>query len=102
MKHTSRFIFVAAVLVMAAILVLPVSAARLPSATVFQSPTVAPTVPADVCAVVDLALAFSRDARYPDARTMLGDVRALKAAERPPFVTGDPAVLGRDDPAPTV
>ena len=60
--------------------------------------TVAPAVPADVCAVVDLALAFSRDARYPDARTMLRDVRALKAAERPPYVTCNPAVLGRDEP----
>jgi serine/threonine-protein kinase len=60
--------------------------------------TVAPLVPADVCAVVDLALAFSRDARYPDARTMLRDVQALKAAERPPYVTGNPAVLGRDEP----
>jgi serine/threonine-protein kinase len=60
--------------------------------------TVAPAVPADVCAVVDLALAFSRDARYPDARTMLRDVRALKAAERPPYVTFNPAVVGRDEP----
>jgi len=38
MKHTSRFILVAAVVVMAAIFVLPVSAGRLPSAAVFQSP----------------------------------------------------------------
>jgi serine/threonine-protein kinase len=60
--------------------------------------TVAPAVPADVCAVVDLALAFSRDARYPDARTMLRDVRAIKATERPPYVTGNPTVLGRDEP----
>jgi LysM repeat protein len=44
MKHTSRFIFVVAVLVMAAIFVLPVSAGRLPSAAVFQSPPATPTV----------------------------------------------------------
>jgi serine/threonine protein kinase len=60
--------------------------------------TVAPAIPIDVCAVVDLALAFARDARYPDARTMLGDVRALRAAQRPPYVTRSPAVLGRDEP----
>ena len=45
MKHTSRFIFVAAVLVLAAIFVLPVSAGRLPSSAVFQSPPETPTLP---------------------------------------------------------
>ncbi len=49
--------------------------------------SVAPELPADLCAVVDLALAFSRDARYPDARTMQKDVRALKQGARPPFAT---------------
>jgi serine/threonine protein kinase len=49
--------------------------------------SVAPELPADLCAVVDLALAFSRDARYPDARTMLKDVRALRQGARPPFAT---------------
>jgi LysM repeat protein len=43
MKHTTRCIFVAAVLVLAAIFVLPVSASRLPSAIVFQSPVDTPT-----------------------------------------------------------
>jgi serine/threonine-protein kinase len=42
---------------------------------------------ADVCAVVDLALAFSREARYPDARTMQEDVRAVRRGEPPPFAT---------------
>jgi LysM repeat protein len=47
MKHISRFIFVAAVLALAAMFVLPVSAGRLPSASVFQSPpdTPTPTLP---------------------------------------------------------
>jgi serine/threonine protein kinase len=49
--------------------------------------SIAPELPADLCAVVDLALAFSRDARYPDARTMLKDVRALRQGARPPFAT---------------
>src|SRR5512137_2785371 len=45
MKHTSRFLFVAAVLVLAAMFVLPVSASHLPSAAVFQSPPDTPTLP---------------------------------------------------------
>jgi serine/threonine-protein kinase len=63
----------------------------------------APGTPEGVCAVVDLALAFSRDARYPDARTMLGDVQSLIAGAPPPFATArlssrDEAT--RADPAP--
>ncbi|HEX9621768.1 MAG TPA: protein kinase [Polyangiaceae bacterium] len=46
---------------------------------------VAPGVPVEVRAVVDLALAFSKDARYPDARTMLDDVREARAGRVPPF-----------------
>ena len=45
--------------------------------------SVAPGTPAGVCAVVDLALGFSRDARYPDAKVMLEDVRGL-LDDRPP------------------
>lgn len=48
---------------------------------------VAPAVPAGMRAIVDVALAFSRDARYPDARTMLGDVRAVRAGLAPPFAS---------------
>jgi eukaryotic-like serine/threonine-protein kinase len=47
--------------------------------------SVAEYVPENIAAVIDLALAFSRDARYPDARTMQEDVRALQRAERPLF-----------------
>ncbi len=48
---------------------------------------VAPDVSAAVAAVVDLALAFARDARYPDARTMLADVTALRRGDSPPFAS---------------
>lgn len=49
--------------------------------------SVARDVPQPVAAVVDLALAFSRDARYPDANLMLGDVRALRAGGVAPYAT---------------
>lgn len=42
-------------------------------------------VPEGVCRVVDLALAFSKEARYPDARTMQADVRAVLRGEPPPY-----------------
>jgi serine/threonine-protein kinase len=45
--------------------------------------TVAPQVTADVCSVVDRALAFDRDRRYPDAASMQSDVRAVARAEKP-------------------
>jgi eukaryotic-like serine/threonine-protein kinase len=47
--------------------------------------SVAADVPENVAAIVDLALAFSRDARYPDARTMQEDLRAVQRADSPPF-----------------
>jgi len=50
--------------------------------------SVAPNVPPRVCAIVDRALAFSQDARYPDAATMQTDVRALLAGEVPAFAVG--------------
>jgi serine/threonine protein kinase len=50
---------------------------------------VAPNVPAHVSAVVDIALAFSREARYPDARTMQADVQALLSGHRPPYATAN-------------
>ncbi len=48
---------------------------------------VLPEVPANVAAVVDLALAFSRDARYPDARTMRSDLAAVRQGGAPPYAT---------------
>ncbi|WP_437839516.1 serine/threonine-protein kinase [Sorangium sp. So ce1153] len=47
----------------------------------------APRTPRDVCLVVDRALAFDRDQRYPDARHMLDDVRALLRSEPPPYAS---------------
>jgi eukaryotic-like serine/threonine-protein kinase len=49
---------------------------------------VAPDVPPDVTQIVDLALAFSKTARYPDARTMQADVRAVRAGQRPEYALG--------------
>jgi serine/threonine protein kinase len=47
--------------------------------------SIAPEVSEDLAAVVDVALAFSREARYPDARTMQTDVRALRSGTAPAF-----------------
>ncbi len=42
-------------------------------------------VRADVARIVDRALAFDRDARYPDARAMQADVRAARDAKDAPM-----------------
>ena len=47
--------------------------------------SVAPQAPAAVCAVVDRALAFRASDRYPDARTMQEDVRAVRRGAPPAF-----------------
>src|SRR5580700_5418173 len=47
--------------------------------------SVAPSTPRDVCLVVDRALMFDREQRYPDALTMQGDVRALREGRPPPY-----------------
>ncbi|WP_437732432.1 protein kinase domain-containing protein [Sorangium sp. So ce1335] len=49
--------------------------------------SVAPEAPHGLCVVVDRALAFDRERRYPDARTMQGDIRALLRGEPPPHAT---------------
>ncbi|MCC6903624.1 MAG: protein kinase [Polyangiaceae bacterium] len=46
---------------------------------------VAPGAPPAVCAIVDRALAFSQEARYPDAATMQLDVRAVLSGALPSF-----------------
>jgi len=48
---------------------------------------VAPTVAPHVGFIIDLALSFSKEARYPDARTMQADVRAVSAGGPPPHAT---------------
>ncbi|WP_433929850.1 serine/threonine-protein kinase [Sorangium cellulosum] len=49
--------------------------------------SVAPEAPQGLCALVDRALAFDRERRYPDARTMQADIRALLRGEPPPYAT---------------
>jgi serine/threonine-protein kinase len=58
--------------------------------------SVAPDVPPGVGLVVDRALRFDRDLRYPDALTMQADVRAVRAGLPPPDAT---AQLPRPDAA---
>jgi serine/threonine-protein kinase len=48
---------------------------------------VAPHLPEGLCLVVDRALAFEKARRYPDARTMQADVRAVRAGSPPPYAT---------------
>jgi serine/threonine protein kinase len=47
--------------------------------------SVAVALPAGVCAVVDRALAFAKTERYPNAKVMRGDVRALRQGNSPPY-----------------
>jgi eukaryotic-like serine/threonine-protein kinase len=49
--------------------------------------SVRPDVPRSVCAIIDLSLAFSKQSRYPDARTMQADVRAVMAGQDPPYAS---------------
>jgi serine/threonine-protein kinase len=49
--------------------------------------TVAPHLPHEVCAVVDRAVAFVKEQRYPDATTMRFDVSALRQGRPPRYVT---------------
>ncbi|WP_437607034.1 serine/threonine-protein kinase [Sorangium sp. So ce834] len=53
--------------------------------------TVAPGVDPRVARVVDRALAFQVERRYPNAQTMLADVRAVRRGEEPPFATAGAA-----------
>ena len=47
--------------------------------------SVAPHVPAEICLIVDRSLAFEKARRYPDARTMQADVRAVRNGLPPPY-----------------
>ncbi len=49
--------------------------------------SVAPEISIDVARIVDRALVFDRDRRYPDALTMQRDVAAVLAGSAPPFAT---------------
>jgi serine/threonine-protein kinase len=50
--------------------------------------SVAPQAPASMCAIVDRALVFDRERRYPSAKAMQDDVRAVRKGERPAFALG--------------
>jgi serine/threonine-protein kinase len=56
--------------------------------------SVAPVLSADLCAVIDRALAYQRDKRYPDARSMQADVRALRSGQAPAVAVRLLAELG--------
>ncbi len=58
--------------------------------------SIAPHVSQDVCLVVDRALAFQRDQRYPHARVMQIDVRALLEGKTPSYASK----RAKDDPLP--
>ncbi len=67
--------------------------------------TVAPLLPDDICLVVDRALAFDRDQRYPSARAMLEDLRALITGTTPPHASSRsaaerPQATGPTEPPP--
>lgn len=59
--------------------------------------SVAPGVPPFVGLVIDRALSFDRERRYPDAATMQADVRAVRGGKPPPFASSRPADPGRDE-----
>ena len=49
--------------------------------------SVAPSADPGLCLVVDRALAFAKERRYPDAATMQADVRALRAGGAPRYAS---------------
>ena len=51
-----------------------------------------------LCLVVDRALAFAKERRYPDAATMQADVRALRAGAAPPYASA--RIAAGDEPNP--
>ncbi len=62
---------------------------------------VAPQTPPEVCALVDRAVLFDRERRYPDARSMQADVRAVQRGEAPvqpplPLAASRPEQLPRE------
>ncbi len=66
-----------------------------------------PGLPRGIARIVDRALSLHRDARYPDARTMQRDVRAVLEGNDPPWASAPPtdraAFPGRSSvPSPAV
>jgi serine/threonine protein kinase len=66
--------------------------------------SIEPSVPVNLAAVIDRALGFDRELRYPDARAMLEDVRAVSAGRAPTHAVVRPApeVTVIEPPATTV
>ncbi|APR78641.1 Serine/threonine protein kinase PknB [Minicystis rosea] len=60
--------------------------------------TVSADASLELCMVVDYALAFDRERRYPDAATMREDIRALREGRAPPHASA--RVAQGDLPAP--
>jgi serine/threonine-protein kinase len=58
--------------------------------------SVRPELPSGIADVVDLALGFSRDARYPDALSMAADIQALRRGAEPPLATARLAAAGTE------
>lgn len=65
--------------------------AKLPAPKVRE---VDPTVSPALAAIIDRAISFARDDRYPDAATMRADVRAALDAMEPPTVVEPPRSAG--------
>jgi eukaryotic-like serine/threonine-protein kinase len=70
--------------------------------------SVAPSVPRDLCLVVDRALRFRREDRYPNAAAMQSDIRALRQGAPPSYALarwtedgGAPAPAGGSSGQPT-
>jgi serine/threonine-protein kinase len=53
---------------------------------------VAPHLSDGLCDLIDRALAFEPADRYPDARTMQGDVHAVRQGEAPPYASAAPPI----------
>ncbi len=62
--------------------------------------SVVPNAPPGLASLIDVALGFNRDTRYPDARTMQGDVRAIIEGRPPPFATSSIAASEQATVAP--
>jgi len=54
--------------------------------------TIVRDIDPNIAAVVDRALAFDREDRYPDAGTMLSDLRLVQAGMAPPYATTAPEI----------
>jgi eukaryotic-like serine/threonine-protein kinase len=63
--------------------------------------SLSPTLPRELCMVIDRALAFERERRYPDARTMQQDVRAVRAGRFPPHASARLAAGDLPNPSKT-